>query len=135
MSSLSIAAYFPFARSRVVSQTVHLDAQPAGTLIRIQPDRRFRPVCRTCGAKGIVQAPRRHIDRVLGSQNQRPLRQRTAGRSPCPVVQDQLGPPEPSFTHNLQDHFTLTRTYIKVEEYDLLPGAQHEAVFAEGHDH
>lgn len=56
MSSLSIAAYFPFARSKVVGQAVHLDAQPPGTLIRIEPDRRFRPVCRVCGAKGNVHS-------------------------------------------------------------------------------
>ena len=56
MSSLSIAAYFPFARSKVVSQTVHLDVEAPGALIRIEPDRRFRPVCRVCGAKGAVHS-------------------------------------------------------------------------------
>jgi transposase len=56
MSGLSIAAYFPFARVKVVSQNVHLDAHPAGTSIRIEPDRRFRPICRTCEARGIVHS-------------------------------------------------------------------------------
>lgn len=56
MSSLSITAYFPFARMKMVSQSVHLDTQTPGTVIRMEPDRRFRPVCRTCGSKGIVHA-------------------------------------------------------------------------------
>lgn len=56
MSSLSIAPYFPFARVKVVNQNVHLDADPAGTLIRLEPDQRFRPVCRICQAKGIVHS-------------------------------------------------------------------------------
>lgn len=54
MSSLSIAAYFPFARVKVVRQNVHLDAQRPGTVIHMAPDRRFRPVCRTCLSKGTV---------------------------------------------------------------------------------
>jgi len=56
MSGLSIAAYFPFARVKVVSQNVHLDAQTPGTLIRIEPDLRFHPVCRSCRTKGTVHA-------------------------------------------------------------------------------
>jgi len=39
-----------------VGQTVHLDAEIPGTVIRIEPDRRFRPVCRVCGAKGSVHS-------------------------------------------------------------------------------
>ena len=54
MSSLSIAAYFPFARVKVVRQTVYLETQPAGTLIGLQPDLRFRPLCRDCGTPAAV---------------------------------------------------------------------------------
>lgn len=56
MSGLSIAAYFPFARVKVVSQNVHLDAQPSATWIRLEPDRRFRPICRACQAHGTVHS-------------------------------------------------------------------------------
>jgi len=56
MSGLSIAAYFPFARVKVVSQNVHLDCQPSGTLIRLEPDRRFRPICHECGRPGSVHS-------------------------------------------------------------------------------
>lgn len=44
MSGLSIASYFPFARVKVVAQNVH----SAGALIRLQPDRRWRPLCHKC---------------------------------------------------------------------------------------
>lgn len=56
MSTLSIAAYFPFARVKMVSQNVHLDMQTPGTVIGMEPDRRFRPVCRICGSKGTVHS-------------------------------------------------------------------------------
>jgi transposase len=56
MSSLSIAPYFAFARAKVVSQNVHLDCQLGGTLIRVQPDRRFRPRCHECGTPGHVHS-------------------------------------------------------------------------------
>jgi len=36
MSSLSTAAYFPFARVKVTRQTVHLEAQPPGAPIGLQ---------------------------------------------------------------------------------------------------
>lgn len=52
MSSLSIAAYFPFARMKVVEQNVHLDLETPGTLLRLEPDRRFSPLCHECGAAG-----------------------------------------------------------------------------------
>lgn len=44
MSSLSIAYYFPFTRVKMVSQNVH----DGGALIRIQPDRRWHPLCHDC---------------------------------------------------------------------------------------
>jgi len=56
MSGLSIAAYFPFARVKVVRQNVHLDATPSATLIQMEPDLRYRPVCRVCQARGTVHS-------------------------------------------------------------------------------
>jgi transposase len=56
MSNLSIADYFPFARVKVMSQNVHLDCDPAGTVIRLVPDERFRPLCHRCGRPGTVHA-------------------------------------------------------------------------------
>jgi transposase len=44
MSALSIAPYFQFAGAKVVRQTVHA----TGSLIRLQPDRRYRPRCHVC---------------------------------------------------------------------------------------
>jgi len=44
MSSLSITSYFPFARVKVMSQSVH----DGGALIQVQPDRRWRPLCHDC---------------------------------------------------------------------------------------
>lgn len=44
MPKLSIAPYFTFAGVKVVRQTVH----QTGSLIRIEPDRRFRPRCHHC---------------------------------------------------------------------------------------
>jgi transposase len=63
MSALSVAAYFPFARVKLVSQNVHLDCHPSATLIRLEPDRRYRPVCSDCGQEGTVHSAglRRHI--------------------------------------------------------------------------
>jgi transposase len=44
MSGPSIASYFPFARVKVVAQNVHSES----ALIRVQPDRRWRPLCHEC---------------------------------------------------------------------------------------
>ena len=44
MSSLSIALYFPFTRVKVVGQNVH----PTGAVIRMEQDRRWRPLCHDC---------------------------------------------------------------------------------------
>jgi transposase len=56
MSALSIAAYFPFARVKVVSQNVHLETRTPGTVIGLEPDRRFRPICRVCLSKATVHS-------------------------------------------------------------------------------
>lgn len=49
MSELTIAPYFPFRRIKIVNQTVFKDAAKA--YIRIQPDKRFHPVCHCCGER------------------------------------------------------------------------------------
>ncbi len=56
MSSLSIAPYFPFARVKVVRQNVHLDLETPGTLVYLEPDLRFRPLCHDCGTAGQVHS-------------------------------------------------------------------------------
>jgi len=48
MSTLSIAAYFPFRRVRITGQSVGSEADIA--MIDVEPDRRFRPRCHECGA-------------------------------------------------------------------------------------
>ena len=60
MSNLSIAAYFPFARMKVTEQSVHLQAQGGGTVIRLEPDRRCRPRCHECGRAGTVHSAGLH---------------------------------------------------------------------------
>jgi len=47
VSGLSVADYFPWRRVRVVYQSV--EHAPPSALIRIEPDRRFRPACHACG--------------------------------------------------------------------------------------
>jgi transposase len=56
MSGLSIAPHFPFARVKVVSQTVHRDCQVPGAIIQLTPDRRFRPLCHLCGGPANVHS-------------------------------------------------------------------------------
>ena len=48
MSTLSIAAYFPFRRVKVSAQSVAHEADVA--FIDIQPDLRFTPLCHRCGS-------------------------------------------------------------------------------------
>ena len=48
MSTLSIAAYFPFRRVRITGQSVGAEADIA--MIDVVPDKRFRPVCHDCKA-------------------------------------------------------------------------------------
>ena len=49
MSDLSIAAYFPYRRIKIVEQ--HVDAEAAETDILVEPDRRFQPICHQCGRR------------------------------------------------------------------------------------
>jgi len=67
MSNLSIAPYFPFARVKIMSQSVHMECQTPGTVIRLEPDRRFRPRCHECGRPGTVHTAGLH--RILRDLN------------------------------------------------------------------
>jgi len=49
MSALSIAAYFPFRRIKIIDQTVTPEATV--THIQVEPDKRFQPICQICGQK------------------------------------------------------------------------------------
>ena len=49
MSVPTIAPYFPFRRIKIVDQIVLEDACEAQ--IRIQPDKRFQPICHCCGQR------------------------------------------------------------------------------------
>ena len=49
MSTLSIAKYFPFARVRIIDQSVYLEATKAW--IKLVPDQRFHPICHICGQR------------------------------------------------------------------------------------
>jgi transposase len=49
MSTLSIAKYFPFARVRIIDQSVYLEATKAR--IKLVPDQRFHPICHICGQR------------------------------------------------------------------------------------
>lgn len=46
MSSLSIAAYFPFRRAKITGQAVFDNV----AMIDVEPDKRFAPICRQCRA-------------------------------------------------------------------------------------
>ena len=108
MSSPSIAAYFPFARVKVVRQNVHLDAHPSATLIGLEPDRRFRPICHHCGQAGTIHsAGLRRIIRDLNMGPAQTLLQVEYRRVWCPgcgkANVEQLGFADPSrrITHRL----------------------------------
>jgi transposase len=49
MSVPTIAPYFPFRRIKIVEQIVSEEARAAQ--LRVQPDKRFQPVCHGCGLK------------------------------------------------------------------------------------
>jgi len=49
MSAMSIAPYFSFRRIKIINQTVTPEA--TGAHIRVQPDKRFHPICHGCGKK------------------------------------------------------------------------------------
>ena len=47
MPSLSIAAYFPFARVKIVDHKPN--AAATVTTLGVEPDLRFKPLCHGCG--------------------------------------------------------------------------------------
>jgi transposase len=53
MSSLSIAAYFPFRRVCISKQNVSSQVDLA--VVDVTPDRRFRPICHRCHKVGTIQ--------------------------------------------------------------------------------
>src|SRR5437870_9811516 len=58
VSGLSVAAYFPWSRVKVVSQSVV--SENASALIRLEPDRRYWPLCHACGGRArTVHSPTR----------------------------------------------------------------------------
>jgi transposase len=61
MSVISIAPYFPFRRIKIVDQTVSPMAAEAH--VQVKPDRRFQPICQSCGhrASGIHSWTQRKI--------------------------------------------------------------------------
>jgi transposase len=62
MSNLSIAAYFPFERVKIVDQHIHGQSDTA--LIYLQPDLRYRPLCHNCQTPALTvhtQGRRRFI--------------------------------------------------------------------------
>jgi transposase len=61
MSELSIAAYFPFRRIKILQQKVTAEATEAQ--IHAEPDERFQPVCHGCGkrASGVHSWTQRKI--------------------------------------------------------------------------
>jgi len=65
MSTLSIAAYFPFRRVRITRQSVGAEADIA--VIDVVPDQRFRPVCHDC--KGPAGRARQRTIRAIRDLN------------------------------------------------------------------
>ena len=47
MSGQSIAPYFPWCRMKVAYQSIAEESRSA--LVRLEPDRRYRPLCHACG--------------------------------------------------------------------------------------
>ncbi len=61
MSGRSIAAYFPWRRVKVTNQQVHVESRSA--LVRLEPDRRFRPRCHGCG--GLARTVHSHTRKFV----------------------------------------------------------------------
>jgi len=67
MSGHSITEYFPFMRVKITEQSVHHeDASTA--LIKLAPDKRYRPLCHQCGHKAGTVHSNDHV-RVLRDLN------------------------------------------------------------------
>ena len=53
MSGLSIARYFPFMRVKITKQNVHHE-DASSALIKLEPDKRYRPLCHVCGSPAAI---------------------------------------------------------------------------------
>jgi len=67
MSTLSIAAYFPFLQVRIASRSVA--AQAGLAMIDVVPDERFRPVCHICGRQAPGQFSANAQSREAGQRS------------------------------------------------------------------
>ena len=64
MSGLSVSAYFPWSRVKVVAQDVN--DEPRSALVHIEPDQRYRPRCHACqGSARTVHSHTRRFVRDL----------------------------------------------------------------------
>lgn len=61
MSGTSVAKYFPWSRVKVVAQNVNVE--PRSALVRLEPNRRYRPLCHDCGqpARTVHSRTRRFV--------------------------------------------------------------------------
>jgi len=60
MSRLSITRYFPFTRVKIIKQNVH-HKDASSTLIYIEPDMRYKPLCYKCGSEAATVHSKNHI--------------------------------------------------------------------------
>ena len=60
MSGLSITEYFPFMRVKITEQSVHHE-DACSALIKMVPDKRYRPLCHQCGQKAGTVHSNGHI--------------------------------------------------------------------------
>ena len=74
MSGLSIAGYFPWCRVKVTDHRLSEESREA--FVRLEPDRRYRPLCHACGQPAHrVHSPTRKFVRDLNFGEQRLLLQ------------------------------------------------------------
>ncbi len=71
MSALSIAPYFPFARTKILGQQVPLSSR--GAIVHVRPDRRYHPRCHDCGQRAatVHSTGHRRLVRDLNMTNRR----------------------------------------------------------------
>ncbi len=63
MSTCSVAAFFPWRRVRITYTNTVEGSRSA--IARVEPDRRFRPICHVCGKPGAIHAHTRKFIRDL----------------------------------------------------------------------
>ena len=67
MSGLSITKYFPFMRMKITEQSVH-NEKADSALIKLAPDKRYRPLCHQCGQQAQTVHSKGHV-RMLRDLN------------------------------------------------------------------